>query len=264
MLGKLVKHEWKAITKPLAIMHIALILMAIIGKVLLNIEVLKKADYVWGALLMLYILAVITLEIGTQIYLAVRFYKNMYTDEGYLSFTLPVKSWEHILSKTFISAVWTLIDIAVVILSILILVMYKGMGTEFIEGFLGVLTELSEAGISVVWFMIRLIINGVLYLIALPLTYYFSISIGQLFNSHKMLASIITYFITINVIQVIGTVVSTIMMVNTTYADDVITDSGMRGFYNGILDMGMIGNLITCVGFWLVVNYIMNKRLNLE
>ena len=93
MLGKLIKHEWKAIAKPLAIMHIALILMAIIGKVLLNIEVLKKADYVWGALLMLYILAVITLEIGTQIYLAVRFYKNMYTDEGYLSFTLPVKSW---------------------------------------------------------------------------------------------------------------------------------------------------------------------------
>lgn len=264
MLGKLIKHEWKAVTKPLVIMHIALVLMAVIGKILLSIEVLKEAEYLWGSLLMLYVLAVIALGIGTQIYLAVRFYKNMYTDEGYLSFTLPVKPWEHIFSKTLVSSAWILIDIVAIVLSILILVMYKGMGTEFIQGLNEMAAELSEAGMNIIWFMIRIIINGVLALIVTPLTYYFSISIGQLFNSHKMLASVVTYFITINVVQVIGSVVSAVMMVSTTFSEEVIMNSSISGVYNTMIDLGAIGNLIMCIGFWLIVNHIMNKRLNLE
>jgi hypothetical protein len=99
MLGKLIKHEWKAVGKILAIVHLALILMAIVGKIMLSIQVLSEAGLLWRMLLLIYVFSVIAVGVGTHIYLAIRFYKNMYTDEGYLSFTLPVKSWQHIFFK---------------------------------------------------------------------------------------------------------------------------------------------------------------------
>ena len=266
MLGKLIKHEWKAVSKPLIIMHLALILMAVIGKILLSIKVLKQADLLWATLLMVYILSVIAVGIGTQIYLAVRFYKNMYTDEGYLSFTLPVKPWEHIFSKTLISFIWILIDGIAIILSIFILVMYKGMGTEFIQEFSEMIEVFSGEGVNMVVLTIRMLLSGILSLVSIPLMYYFSISIGQLFNTHKMIASVVVYFITTNVIQVISAVVSALLMKNVSYMEEeiVTSQSMMGGFFNGIIDLGILGSILMCVGFWLVTNYIMNKRLNLE
>ena len=264
MLGKLIKHEWKAVSKPLCILHIALILMSIIGKILLSIDVLKEAEYLWGSLLMLYVLAVIALGIGTQIFLAVRFYRNMYTDEGYLSFTLPVKPWEHIFSKTLVAGIWILVDMIAIILSILILVMYRGMGTEIILEFSDLAATMSETGINVVWFMIRMIIIGILSLIGSILMYYFSISIGQLFNSHKMIASVVVYFVSVNVMQIISTIASALMMMGSSYAEEIVADAAINSVYNIILNMGIVGNLLVCVVFWFVINYIMNKRLNLE
>lgn len=262
MLGKLIQHEWKAVAKILAIMHVALLLMAVIGKIMLNIEVLKDVWQMWTTLLCLYVLSVIAIGVGTHIYLAVRFYKNMYTDEGYLSFTLPVKPWEHIFSKTLVASIWILIDGLVIVGSIIILVMYKGMGTEFLQGWNEFIADLAAGGMLGVWKVIEGVITAVLSLISIPLTYYFSISIGQLFNSHKMLASVVAYFITINVLQVIATVISAGFMIGIT--EVAVEEIEATSMYGGILTIGMVEQLVVAVGFWLIVNFIMNKKLNLE
>lgn len=261
MLGKLIKHEWKAVGKVLAIMHVALILMAIIGKIMLSIDVLREAWPMWSALLCLYVISVIAVGVGTHIYLAMRFYKNMYTDEGYLSFTLPVKPWEHIFSKTLVSSIWILIDGVVIAASILILVMYKGMGTDFLQGWNELMVELASDGVFVLWKVIQFIITAILSLIGIPLTYYFSISIGQLFNSHKMLAAVVVYFVTINVMQIVSTVISAGFMIGITETTINIESASM---YGGILTIGMIEQIVVTVGFWLITNFIMNKKLNLE
>lgn len=270
MLGKLIKHEWKAVSKVLITIHISLLLMAVLGKIMLSIEVLKKAWPLWSALLFIYVISVIAVGIGTHIYLAVRFYKNMYTDEGYLSFTLPVKPWEHIFSKTLISSFWILMDGVIIVASILILVMYQGMGREFLNGWNEFVAELGVQGLGGVWLIIRGIFTGLLALISTPLTYYFSISIGQLFNSHKMLASVVSFFITINVIQVISTVVSAVFMIGQANSMLQIEEGemevygGMLDMYDSMLGMGIVMDLIVVIGFLLVINYIMNKKLNLE
>lgn len=266
MLGKLIKHEWKAVGKVLAIVHIALVLMAIIGKIMLSIDVLSEAWVLWRMLLLIYVFSVMAVGIGTHIYLAVRFYKNMYTDEGYLSFTLPVKPWQHIFSKTLVSSIWILIDGVVIIGSIVILVMYKGMGTEFVDALTTIMKELSELGMLGAWQMILTVITAILSLVSMPLTYYFSISVGQLFNTHKMLASVVAYFITINVIQAVGTLSSAVLLIR---GDEVAQAASANvldgmGLYGDMISLGMIEQLVIAVGFWLIINYIMNRRLNLE
>lgn len=265
MLGKLIKHEWKAVGKVLIIMHVALILMAIIGKVMLSIDVLRKAELMWSSLLCLYVLSVIAVGVGTHIYLAMRFYKNMYTDEGYLSFTLPVKAWEHIFSKTLISLIWILVDAVVISVSIIILVMYKGMGTDFLQVWNELVAVLTGNGMVVTWRAIQMVITVILSLVSTSLTYYFSISIGQLFNSHKMLAAVVVYFITVNALQVISTVSSAAYLM--VIRDKVIETETFRetfSMFGGMLNIGMMEQIIVVVGFWLITNFIMNKKLNLE
>ena len=41
----------------------------------------------------------------------VRFYKNFFSDEGYLTHTLPIKSSTHMFSKTWSTLLWTIITI---------------------------------------------------------------------------------------------------------------------------------------------------------
>lgn len=261
MLGKLIKHEWKAVGKVLAIMHVALLLMAVIGKIMLSIDVLQKMEVMWVSLLGIYVLSVIAVGVGTHIYLAMRFYKNMYTDEGYLSFTLPVKPWEHIFSKTLISSIWILIDGVVIVASIFILVMYKGMGTEILQGWNQFVAELTAGGMVISWKVIQVVITAIISLVSIPLTYYFSISIGQLFNSHKMLAAVVVYFISVNVLQVVSTVISAGYLI---VIPETVMETEMIDMFGGMLNIGLIEQIIVAVGFWLIINFIMNKKLNLE
>jgi hypothetical protein len=126
--------------------------------------------------------------------------------------------------------------------------------------------ELSEAGMLGAWQVIMTVITAILSWISVPLTYYFAISLGQLFNTHKMLASVVAYFITVNVIQVIGTLSSAVVLIR---GDEVAQTASVNvlegmGLYNDMVTLGMIEQLVIAVGFWLIINYIMNRRLNLE
>lgn len=266
MLGKLVKHEWKAVGKVLGIVHFALILMAIIGKVMLSIEVLSETKVLWRMLLLVYVISVMAVGVGTHIYLAVRFYKNMYTDEGYLSFTLPVKSWQHILAKDLIASVWILIDGVIIVASIVILVMYKGMGTD-----IGIfIKEVSQMGMFGAGQIVITVIAAIVSLFSVPLTYYCAISVGQLFNTHKMLASVVAFFVIVNVIQVLSTLSSTMVMLGTDGENYIVESIGgevslsLHSLYSDIISTGMIEQLVIGAAFWLVINFIMNRKLNLE
>lgn len=261
MLGKLMKHEWKAVAKILLVLHLALLAMAGVGRMLLSIEILKEKENLWGALLLVYMFSVFCVSVGSQIFLAVRFYKNMYTDEGYLTFTLPVKPWEHIFAKVSVASLWILIDIIVIIASILILVMNKEVMADFVPAWNEMVSEIRANNVMGVSEVILTIVVLLLSLVSVPLLYYVSISIGQLFHSHKLLASMVTYFIIANVIKIISAVGSSVYMLSS--VDKLIATDGM-GFYSDMLLASVIGLAIMCVGFWMVIQYIMSRRLNLE
>ena len=261
MLGKLIKHEWKAVAKILGILHLAVLAMSVVGRVLLNMGVNDDEGIAWFMLLMVYMFSVFAVSVGSQFFLAIRFYKNMYTDEGYLTFTLPVKPWQHIFGKWLIAVAWTIIDYVAIILSILILVMNKEMWTEMVPEFNGMVLSMQSDDIIGIVEIVIFVAVTLLSICSAPLLYYFSISIGQLFNRHKILASVITYFITVNVIQVISTVASSIYMIAN--MDEVLETSAM-GFYSGMWVFVLIAEIIMFAGGWAVVQFIMTRKLNLE
>lgn len=102
MLGKLLKHEWKEISVIPCVLSVVLLVLSVIsGFSFLGIRegAADVSRFMTIMLWLLFYFALIAVSLGITIYLAVHFYKTMYTDEGYLTHTLPVSGRELLWSK---------------------------------------------------------------------------------------------------------------------------------------------------------------------
>ena len=109
MLIKLMKYEWKATWKACAIINFFTVFATILGvfamKSLQN-GILHKDQFTYIAVILFvfYYLSIIGVSFSMSIYIGVRFYCNLYTDEGYLMHTLPVTKRQLVLSAAGPSA----------------------------------------------------------------------------------------------------------------------------------------------------------------
>lgn len=124
MLGKLMKYEWKNIWRAGTLMLLGMFVVTVIGCVVLRMPGGLVAEIADGndinaaqswfvvssfvATLILYVIMLLASTWGMLIFLGIRFYRSMYTDEGYLSHTLPVTANQLFLSKVLVSGVWYL------------------------------------------------------------------------------------------------------------------------------------------------------------
>ena len=91
-----------------------------------NRRFIKHRSTIIGTLTMLLIFALVivisSIAIFTYIYSGYHFHKNVFTDQGYLTNTLPVTPSQLLLSKELAALLWLLIDVVVISISIFILV----------------------------------------------------------------------------------------------------------------------------------------------
>lgn len=136
MFAKLLKREWKASFRLLSIMSLAAlgvsVLEAVILRMLLtgnNSAFVSRTSGTMISLLLFLTLAIVAYVIGVQIFLIVRFYKNKFSNEGYLTFTLPVSCDQIFLSSMVNMAIWTVISGVVTALCFVIIVGGGTVGT---------------------------------------------------------------------------------------------------------------------------------------
>lgn len=93
MLGKLIKHEFKAVTNVMLLINGCTLLLSLIGCLTFVSPLWElENDYIpmmAAFSVIVYYIAIIAISFASAIYLMLRFYKNLYTDEGYLMHTLP-------------------------------------------------------------------------------------------------------------------------------------------------------------------------------
>lgn len=117
MLSKLIKYEWKAMCWHYAVPFIVYVVAAAFSLVFAHWHPIISGFIIFGGLFALAVL----------MFLAFfrRYNSNLYSNEGYLMFTLPVRSEELLFSKVLVSFIWftlyAVLLFAVVILSILAL-----------------------------------------------------------------------------------------------------------------------------------------------
>ena len=271
MLTKLISHEWKDTFKVPALLLTITVLLSAASLVYFSVADQASAGTDLNVRNFVLYIACILILSGLSmiliIYFAIRFYKNLYTDEGYLMHTLPVKPWMLIVSKLTIGTIWFyLIDLLLVgAITLITLIALPTMAYFSPEDLLELRTMFHTIFTvpSILFLAIPVMIISSVFSL---LTIYASISLGQLFSSHKVLASILCYL-------GLSTILSTAMMLLTapTTAGVFIIQStsanpmaDFASIYWSIMLISLFANLILCVPAFWICNYVMKRCLNLD
>ena len=78
-------------------------MVTVLGRLSIALKLPQNAPIVGTLMVMLYIFGIIAIGIITIVVLVMRFYKNLFTSEGYLMHTLPVKASQHLNSKLIVA-----------------------------------------------------------------------------------------------------------------------------------------------------------------
>jgi len=135
MLKKLLKYDFAAVIRLWGLGALAVLLISFGGGLCLRILISDRPIHGMIRLVsfigvFLSYIAVLAFSILTFVLLAVRFYKNFFTDQGYLTFTLPVKLHSLINSKLLLVLIMEMLTGLVIIAGICIL-LTVGIGAEF-------------------------------------------------------------------------------------------------------------------------------------
>lgn len=271
MLKKLFVHEWKDTWRLVSIMNLIVIALTLIGTFFLNNETwnaMDKNEFIAVTVviyMMFFIASIAALSMVVTFYFYIRFYRNLYTDQGYLMHTLPVNAHQLIWSKTFVATIWMVISTVVMIGSIFGLVFAAIPDEERVEFFREMkaafaMIEVDSRSIVIVVLYVLLIIVSQLMSIFMG---YASISIGQTFKKQKVLGAIGVY---IGVYMLIQTVSSYLSMFVSLSMDPYSMGKGFDEI-NFMMVFLLIMLLIMgalAVGFYFATHYIMKNKLNLE
>lgn len=254
MLGKLLKYELKAYVRVFIPIYIAIIAMAILNRIFVSSELFQIQAIMTMVLVGLFIaLYVLSIIIAIQ-----RFRKNLLGDEGYLMFTLPVKTSSIIISKYLASLIFTILSGLVALLSFMII--FNAMNvTEITLAFNAIGQALSQPDFRYFVF----IMSVVLFLAYSTFIFqvYLSLSIGQLpkFNKHRNIVALVTFFIINIIIGCVNNSITSYLPTDFDYETSIVSQLSMNGLnYMSIISIIVIGLLFAGIV------YILNKKLNLE
>lgn len=271
MFAKLLKHEWRATRGSLGTLCLVSLAASLLGG--LTMRYLVWASSAQGSENQFLVVISVLAMIGAIIVVAVsgvaalflligRFYKSRFTDEGYLTFTLPVSVHQNLLA----SMTNTILGMILVFLAICACgVVWLLIGFSAFEGFMDALwrelpqlwSELARVfgefrlG-DVVLALGNVICSFVCQIVVLML----SVTVGAIVaRKHKILMAVGVYY----GIQVGISVLMTIMM-----SSWIMTRNEVgRTFFSFYGAMGLLEATVTVAGYFLMF-WLLNKKLNLN
>ena len=199
MLGKLMKYEFRATAIYFLPIYVVLVLVSGLRYVVSLIS--QKFSNGFSAfsgfsLSAIYLLLALGLAITTFIVIIIRFYKNLLGTEGYLMFTLPVSVEQNILAKLIPSVVWFFGSCVLGMLTIA-----PAMGLRFNDNPFTMFTGIRLDDVPEILLAVLMVIGSIA---GTFLFYYLCMCIGQMFNSHRFLASAGAYIVIQTVLQILG------------------------------------------------------------
>lgn len=275
MFIKLFRHEWKETWKIPAIITGAVVLLTAACLLYYSFQPVAGPDVELNVgsfiLFMLFCFAVSSSSLLLTLYLGVRFYKNLYSDEGYLMHTLPVKPWMLIASKGLCATIWLYLNSLLIIIAILPLCVLAVPRMAYIEP-----TEIEvmssylmhmfgKSPLAIFFVLVPSMLCGSVFSILLI---YASISLGQLFGRHKVISSILCYIGLQAIISTVTSAITTPVMTGFILTQAQDTEAflleTMPGLFTTIYIVSFAVNLILSVAAFLLTNYVMSKNLNLD
>ena len=207
MLGKLMKYDMKYMARVLPWLYLGAFGMSLFMSFILYLSAKSSSE----ALMVTVALGIlpISLMIGAlsvcgTVFMMIRIYKNMFSDEGYLTFTLPVKTHNIVWSKLLTGAVWNvfggIVTIAVIAMPVTTVLVTLAKGDPDLAAELsatgeiaGALLDMLPQGPGFVTGLISFILNIVVALFSSNALFMLSCCLAQMLNKSRGIASVGIY-----------------------------------------------------------------------
>ena len=285
MLGKLIKYELKATSRTFFLMYAGILILAVINRIFYSIQIGSYSDIfinenvshfsptggtvlstLTGIFTSLYFLLAFSMFIVVIVIVLQRFYKNLFGDEGYLMLTLPVRSWELIISKAITAAIWYFACTAVIILSLGILLSDSFILSVISEAFYEIQYELAELSGIIVPVIVKIFAVYVFAAIGNALPLFACISIGQTWKKHRVLGAFLAYFGLNTVMQIVSSTIFAVVGQMPAFQEFFYleTAESFVRFFDITLIFSVFITLVLYVISFFITKHIIENKIDLE
>ena len=280
MLGKLIKHDFLSNARFLGPAYIVMLVIALLGRFVTWLATRKAImdsaapafahiiSLLSSLLTVAFVLAPLAILFMAAFWVIYRFYKNIFTDEGYLMNTLPTRPVNLVFAKLLNALIWMLITIGVAALSWFLAVGHLEGLRDIMNQIWDTIVQLflnnkdaihDQLGVPIWLFVVELLFFLLCWLARFTISWYFAIAFGQLIaKNHKVLGAIGAYI----GLAIASNLVSTVFM---SVRGKVINNVPTTG---AAMQSTLLGNsvrfiIVTAVLYWATTS-IMKNRLNLD
>ncbi len=276
MLKKLLQYDFKAILKYWWIAALTTFGLSFAGAgcgtIIETDKPVTDAVYSFAIIgMILVVLSFVAFVIFSELLIYIRFYKHLFTDEGYLTFTLPVKRQELVASKLITGSVTTLLTAVVTVINASIVILTTFKDDIFYKGWFEELKKiinetLTEYGTATVIADVLCIIAIALLSIVLTITFtYLCLTIAAIISKKaKVITAVGIYYAATSVVTVF---VQIFNFFGVYTLEDWIYDLPTKtqyGIYTAILILVIFILAILCSVFYTLQNWLVDRKLNLS
>jgi len=265
MLGKLYKHELAALGRILLPVSLCLLGISAVSRIvgLLNLR------FTYFQVMKFFVYAVSYIGMFGVCLLALiividRFYKNMMTREGYLTFTLPFTATQHLFCKLICGVIAILFALLVAFLSGVILNVGKDLSNFFGAFFSSYGKLYREIGAHAAAYTVFLIADIILGISCAIQHFYTAMALGQSFHKSKIGGAVLWYFIISLALQLLGSLLLPLLYTVFPNGLSVFNDISVVGAVYLSFASVFVSEAVLNVAYFFITRSILTHRLNLE
>ena len=266
MLGKLLKHEFRATGRIMGPMYLIVLVTAIGGNI--SVRLMDQAqsrilNILAGLLMTAFVIAMIGVCVMALVLMIQRFHKNLMGDEGYVMFTLPASIHQQIWSKIIVSTVWFIATAAAMGLAMFIMAFHVGFMGQILTWLRELLHQLTAYyALNGAAFLVEFLAVCFLGCAVCSLQFYAAMAIGHSFANHKVAFSVLFFF----VMQFVEQLVFSFLAAFSDWFDWRWFQVNIQGMAAVHAVMGVLcaGLLVYGAVFYIITAIMLKKHLNLE
>lgn len=276
MFAKLLKYDLRAILKYWWIAAVSSAVLSVAGGVCVRILNVDSEQFAIAQIFAVLGLIVVIMGLGifvvlNEVLILIRFYKHFFSDEGYLTFTLPVRKTSLLNSKLLSAMIFVVMTLAVVTADIFV-ILTIGIpeyifAPEFLEQIAELLSLFVKEGLLYNLLILAEIFIIVAMLEAVSLMFVFiCITVAAVIaRKHKVLAAIGIYYAATSALSFLTQIM---LFTNRFYRIIELIDrlpEAQLQTASALILLGVIGVLgIVFCAMYLLEMYMLDRRLNLE
>lgn len=260
MLGKLLKYELKRSARKFFPLVVGYMIVALIFSLMLRYgESVKSPNF-----LMIFIVVSIAYGIAVGALFTVgftisltNFHKTLFTDEGYLMLTIPVKPYYHIFTKFISSVIWSAASMVVFVLSLLLI-----DPTEYLDSVGDFINALGNGFVEEPLTSFLICLYTLTLFAGMQIFLYFVISLSNCFK-HKVLAGFAIIFTCNMLSSMISNLAGDLSLWNMLFMPTSRLPDTEAAFNLRLVFMTMY-QFAYILAYFLLTNFIITRKHNLQ